>query len=203
GHIGAIGYDMYCRLLRQTVERLGREPELGREELRARLAEEVPAAVTADIETAAVELELGIPAFLPADWIPEEKTRLECLRRLHAIQNEDELAPALAALRDRFGRVPPETEALARQFLVRAQLAAVGITRLAYREETYLLGYKDRIALEEALARGPLELRPLRAGLAHLVIPRGERTPERACAWILALLRGRERSSKMAARSTQ
>ena len=203
GHIGAIGYDMYCRLLRQTVDRLRHEPPaVGAaegEELRARLTKEVPAAVTADIEHAAVELELGLAAFLPEAWIPEEKTRLEVLRRMNAIDTPADADEVLAMLRDRFGRVPPEAEALARQFLLRSELVAVGITRLGYRDETYLLEYKDRVALERALARGSIELRPLRAGLAHLVIPPERRTPERALEWIHGLLQGHERASKMAA----
>ena len=182
GHIGAVGYDMYCRLLRQTVERMqhagaGTAGTAGTAELRELLASEVPAAVTEEIEAAAVELELGLAAFLPEDWIPAEKTRLEVLRRLNAIESEQDVAEALAMLRDRFGRVPAEAQALVRQFLTRALLAAAGIRRLAYRDETYLIEYKDRIALESALAREAVELRPLRAGRAHLVIPPERRTP--------------------------
>ncbi len=198
GHIGAIGYDMYCRLLRQTVERLQHAP-VGREEMRELLAQEVPAAVTEEIEAAAVELELGLSAYLPEDWIPEEKTRLECLRRLNAIESEHDVTEAMAMLRDRFGRVPEVAQALVRQFLTRALLAAVGIRRLAYRDETYLVEYKDRIALESALARGAVELRPLRAGRAHLVIPPARRTPAKALEWILGILQERERVPKMAA----
>jgi transcription-repair coupling factor (superfamily II helicase) len=197
GHIGAIGYDMYCRLLRQTVERLQHAPPGADEAFSAQLAREVPAAVTEEIEAAAVELELGLSAYLPEDWIPEERTRLEVLRRLNAIETESDVEEALAMLRDRFGRVPEEAQALVRQFLARARLAALGIRRLAYRDETYLLEYRDRIALEGALA-GRAELRPLRAGLAHLAIPSAARTPAKAAAWILGLLRAPEGITKMA-----
>jgi transcription-repair coupling factor (superfamily II helicase) len=198
GHIAAIGYDMYCRLLRQTVERLGHEPRLSREELRERLGQEVPAAVTAEIEHGAVELELGLSAYLPEDWIPEAATRLEVLRSLNAIEGPAEVEAALAMLRDRFGRVPAEAQALVQQFLLRTQLVALGIARLAYRGETYLIEYGDRVALERAFAGAAVELRPLRAGQAHLVIPAGQRRPERALAWIQGLLQGHGGDSKMA-----
>ena len=198
GHIGAIGYDMYCRLLRQTVERLQHAPLVAGEELQALLAEEVPAAVTEEIEAAAVELELGLSAYLPEDWIPDEKTRLEVLRRLNAIESEQDQDEALAMLRDRFGRVPSEALALVRQFLTRARLAALGIRRLAYRDETYLIEYRDRIALEGAFKAHDVELRPLRAGRAHLVIPPERRTREQALEWFLGILREHERVSKMA-----
>jgi transcription-repair coupling factor (superfamily II helicase) len=199
GHIGAIGYDMYCRLLRQTVERLQHAGPVEGEALRAALVQEIPSAVTDEIEGAAVELELGLSAFLSEEWIREEQTRLEVLRRLNTIESEKDVEDALSMLRDRFGRVPDEAQALVRQFLVRAMLAAIGVRRLAYRTETYLVEYQDRIALERALA-GAVELRPLKAGRAHLAIPLEQRTPERALAWILALLKAREGTSKMAAR---
>jgi transcription-repair coupling factor (superfamily II helicase) len=197
GHIGAIGYDMYCRLLRQTVESLAHAPDgtggagESADERRARLATEVPAAVTEEIEAAAVELELGLSAYLPDDWIKEEKTRLEVLRRLNAIESDADVEEALAMLRDRFGRVPEPALALVQQFRTRGLLSAIGVRRLAWRDETYLVEYRDRIALETALAGAGVELRPLRAGLAHLVIPRDRRKPAKALAWILALLRER------------
>jgi len=199
GHIGAIGYDMYCRLLRQTVERMAHEPEVEGDELRARLAREVPAAVTEEIESSAIEIELGLPAYLPEEWIPTRPARLEILRRLNAIESAADAEEALAMLRDRFGRVPPEAENLVRQFLLRTELVALGIRRLSYREETYLLEYADRIALERALAPARAELRPLRAGCAHLVIPPRAREPARALAWIQGILRGAEPVPKMTA----
>jgi hypothetical protein len=103
-------------------------------------------------------------------------------------------------LRDRFGRVPDEAHALVRQFLTRARLAAIGVKRLAYRDETYLIEYPRSIALESAFAPGAIELRPLRAGRAHLVIPRVERTPRARSEWILALLQGPGQPTKMTAR---
>ena len=52
--------------------------------------------------------------------------------------------------------------------------------RAAYKRIEYLVEYDDRVALERAFAHASIELRPLRAGTAHLAIPRERRTPERA-----------------------
>jgi hypothetical protein len=46
---------------------------------------------------------------------------------------------------------------------------------------------------------GKLELRPLKAGRAHLAIPFEHRRSARALAWILAILREPERTARMAA----
>jgi hypothetical protein len=96
--------------------------------------------------------------------------------------------------------VPQEAEALARQFLLRTELVAIGIRRLAFRGETYLVEYGDRIALQRALAGASVELRPLKAGRAHLVIPAAHRTPALALAWLHALLKGRGQPNKMTSR---
>jgi len=197
GHIAAIGYDMYCRLLRQTVERMRLAPvarpeagdgEARREALRELLSSEVPRAVTEELEAGAVELELGLRAFLPSDWVPSTDERLELLRKLSGVGADRDAEEALAMLRDRYGRVPPEAEALVRQLELRALFAAAGIRRVLWRDDTYLIEYGDRIALERAFAGEPIELRPLRAGKAHLVVPLAERTPERALAWLRGLL---------------
>ena len=182
GHIAAVGYDMYCRLLKRTVERLQQDP--GLIEATEELLRDVPRDVTAELESQAVELELGLAAYLPTEWVPQVDARLELLRKLNEIDTEADAEEARAMMRDRFGRVPPEALALVEVFLVRALLAHVGIKQLLYRGETYVIEYRDRIALESAFGGAGLELRPLRAGLAHLVIPAGNHTARQALDWL-------------------
>jgi transcription-repair coupling factor (superfamily II helicase) len=105
-------------------------------------------------------------------------------------------------LRDRFGRVPDEADSLVRTFLAKAELEALGIRRVSFTGETYLVEYADRIAVEEWL--GPLgaSLRTLRTGVGHLPIPRLDsriRTAEEAFDWLEGLLRGTEDATRMPA----
>ncbi|MEO6711265.1 MAG: TRCF domain-containing protein, partial [Planctomycetota bacterium] len=100
----------------------------------------------------------------------------------------NELEAVLAGLRDRFGRVPPEAEALVRQFKLRLALEQLSITRLAWRNDAYLVEYSDRAALEP-LASQPVELRNLRTGVAHLIVPKRVQDPEAALSWLEGLLR--------------
>ena len=195
GHIAAIGYDMYCRLLRQTVERVRHAPP--DEERRRELWSDVPREVTDELEASAVELELGLRSFLPEEWVPSADERLELLRKLNAIETAKHAEDVLAMLRDRYGRIPPEAETLVRQFELRPLLAAHGIRRCLWRTDTYLIEYGDRVALERAFAGERVELRALRAGKAHLVVPPEHRTPERAMAWIRSLLRPAADATKM------
>jgi transcription-repair coupling factor (superfamily II helicase) len=192
GHIAAIGYDMYCRLMRQTVARMSMGATSAED-----LARDVPASVTEEIEAAAVELELGIRAFLPKTWIPSADARIELLRRLNTIESDADAQEALAMMRDLHGRVPPEARALVRQFRLRSALAACGIRRLSFNDDTYLLEYRDRVALERLLDGRRVELRPLEAGRARLVIPSTLRGAEQALDWVEDLLNPPRAASTM------
>ncbi|QDU69608.1 transcription-repair coupling factor [Engelhardtia mirabilis] len=179
GHIAAIGYDMYCRLLKQTVDML-KSGSLSTESI-----------VAADVGLApgeSVELELGVRAYIPEDWVPASDDRLELLRRLDSIHEPAEAVAVQEELRDRFGRVPPETRMLLRVFRLRAALLPIQVTRLAWREDCYLLEFADRVLLESAFARDGIEIRPLRQGVALLVLPRDVKGPEAGLAWLEKLL---------------
>ena len=178
GHIAAVGYDMYCRLLKQTVERMqagvSLETGAGGESL-----------------AAGTELELGLAAYLPEEWIPSQDTRLEILRSLDTIASDEGAAEAETMLRDRFGRLPPEAAALVRAFRLRAAVGPLGIDRVTLRGDAYILEYSDRVALETALAGREVELRPLRTGVARLMIPPERRRPADALDWLEELLKPR------------
>jgi transcription-repair coupling factor (superfamily II helicase) len=171
GHIASVGYDMYCRLLKQTVERMKAGLELDSASMGAQLSE-------------GVELELGLRAYLPESWIPSEDTRLEILRVLDEVHTTEAAREAADMLRDRFGRLPPEAEALLRSFALRALARPIGITRLLFRGDVYVIEFTDRVDLETALRGRGTELRPIRTGVAHLVIPSAQRSPEKALSWL-------------------
>ncbi len=185
GHIAAVGYDMYCRLLHQTVERLRADGEV-----------DVDAVVTTQ-EAQGAELELGLRAYLPEAFVPDAKTRLEVLRQLSAIHDADEAARALDALRDRFGRVPDEARDLVRMFSLKARLEEIGVRRLSWRGDVYVLEYSDRVALERGLDLRGVEVRPVRTGLAHVPIPARLSTPRQALEWIEGRLQGTPAANTM------
>ncbi|MBI5362796.1 MAG: transcription-repair coupling factor, partial [Planctomycetes bacterium] len=176
GHIAAIGYDLYCRLLKQTIEKLQDGQTI--EEI-ARTKEEEGGA----------ELELGLKAYLPEEWIPDAKARIEVLRQLSTIKHEEDRARAQAMLRDRFGRVPEPAIDLLMLFRLKAELEELRIRRLAWRKDVYLIEYEDRVAIEQGLDLRLAEFRPLRTGIAHLVIPARHATPRAALGWFESLLK--------------
>ncbi len=175
GHIGAIGYDLYCRLLKSTVERL--QDGMSLDELSAE-----------DPTITGVELELGLEAFLPDEWIPDVHTRIEILRDLSEIHSLDQHDEMRESLRDRFGRIPPEAESLLRTFRLKLRLQELSITRIAWQSDRYLLQYNDRVALEAVLGKPKIDLRQIRTGVAHLIAPSRCKSAESALGWFEKLV---------------
>lgn len=85
GHMEAVGYDLYCKMLNEAVKQ-----EKG-------LAEEEHFETTIDVK---------MDAFIPADYIPNEAQKLDIYKRIAAITNDAESEEMLDEITDRFGDPP-------------------------------------------------------------------------------------------------
>jgi len=175
GHISAVGYDLYCRLLRGTIDKI--QEGLSVEDL-----------AQANLVEPGIDLLLGLDAYLPKEWEPDAERRLELLRELSSVQNAADRAAAEAMLSDRFGRIPTEVLNILRTYELRASLEARGVIGLSWKGDRYQVDYTDRVSIETWLGPTGAELRPIRHGLAHLMIPEGCEGPEAALAWLETLL---------------
>ncbi|MDR2925779.1 MAG: transcription-repair coupling factor [Azoarcus sp.] len=106
GEIAQVGFSMYSEMLKRAVRALqsGQEPGI-----------ESPL-------DAISEINLHAPALLPTDYCPDVQERLTLYKRLASSDTEDELIGLREELVDRFGKLPPQTQALIethrlRQFL--------------------------------------------------------------------------------------
>jgi len=102
GHIVAIGFDLYCRLLRQSVAKLKGEMSVGR----------VDASFHADFFcTNEVEYQrapaASVPAFVPSDYMPEVRLRITAYRELAEAASMEDLEELRLNWKDRFGYLPP------------------------------------------------------------------------------------------------
>jgi transcription-repair coupling factor (superfamily II helicase) len=93
GHIAAVGYEMYCQLLENSVRRLKNLP------------------IKTHLD---VNLDLPWPAYLPRDYVPGQRLRIEVYRRLARIRRVDRLEDFRQELTDRYGPVPEPVEWLLR-----------------------------------------------------------------------------------------
>ena len=85
GHIASVGFEMYCKLLEEAVEKL----KSGKK-----------AAVTVQPEPV---IDLPIEAYIDGDYIADAMHKIEIYQRIAAVRNNDELTNLLDELIDRFG----------------------------------------------------------------------------------------------------
>ena len=138
GHVAAVGFDLYTRLLAEAVEEQKAEFE-GR---------------PAQIERPGATVDLPVDAHLPDDYVPETSQKLELYRRLGRVGSAGELAAFRQELLDRFGPIPAPVLRLLEVVELRLAAETAGIVSLS-REEGELvvrLGTLSRAAAMRALA---------------------------------------------------
>lgn len=100
GHMEAVGYDLYCKMLNEAVKHLkGEMPE--------------------DVYTTTIDI--NIDAYIPPSYIPNEYQKLDIYKRIATIETEEEKDDMLEELIDRFGEPPKKVQ----QLLAIAQLKAL------------------------------------------------------------------------------
>ncbi|MCI0547991.1 MAG: transcription-repair coupling factor [Candidatus Rokubacteria bacterium] len=112
GHIAAVGFDLYAKLLEEAVRELAG----------------TPAATTVE-PTITVEVE----ALLPDEYVPEVNQRLALYKRIAAVTSDAELQAMREELIDRFGPAPPAVEALLDIVGIRAVARRLELERLEAR----------------------------------------------------------------------
>ena len=100
GHMEAVGYDLYCKMLNEAVKSLKGE---------------------APPEQFDTTMELDVNAFIPPSYIPNEFQKLDIYKRIAVIENQEEKEEMLEELIDRFGEPPKSVENLLEIALLKAR----------------------------------------------------------------------------------
>lgn len=125
GHIAAVGFDLYCRLLAQAVRELkGEEPSqlLGEE-----------AAYLPPLDSG-VQISLPLAISLPEDYVPEERLRLHLYRRMASLSTLAEVKDIEQELEDRFGPLPQATANLLYQLRLKILAMAARVQAISTEE---------------------------------------------------------------------
>lgn len=122
GHMEAVGYDLYCKMLNEAVKALKG----------SRTEEE-------SFETV---VDCDIDAFIPDSYIKNEYQKLDVYKRISAIETDDEYLDMQDELMDRFGDIPRSVDNLLRvaglkSMAHRAYVVEVDINRQEIRMEMY------------------------------------------------------------------
>ncbi len=100
GHMQAVGYDMYCKMLNEAVKNL---KGIHTEE---------------DFNTS---VDLDVDAFIPPSYIVNEFQKLDIYKRIAGIENKGESEDMKEELLDRFGEIPKSVDNLLRIALIRVK----------------------------------------------------------------------------------
>jgi transcription-repair coupling factor (superfamily II helicase) len=134
GHISAIGFHLYTRLLASAIERL----RAGFPSLPA-LSERLP--LPGMPLEATVELPLSMR--LPEDYIPDRDLRLRLYRRIATLRSEGEIDALQLEMRDRFGELPQEVLNLLYQIRLKNLAERAGVTSVTMENNQLLIRFRE------------------------------------------------------------
>ncbi|HEX4590766.1 MAG TPA: transcription-repair coupling factor, partial [Gemmataceae bacterium] len=156
GHIAAVGYELYCQLLENAV----------------RQQKNLPA--KASLETT---IDLPWPAYLPHDYVPDQKGRLEVYRRLARVRDAAKLADFRQELRDRYGPLPEPAEWLLRSAEVRLSAARWGIVSIHRLNKDLVFTYRSARLIKKLAERAGPRLRVVDQKSAYWRLRPGDDEP--------------------------
>ncbi|MDO5403663.1 MAG: transcription-repair coupling factor [Eubacteriales bacterium] len=114
GHMAAVGYDLYCKMLNEAVNTLkGIKNEYAFE----------------------TSVDLDVDAYIPSSYIKSEYQKLDIYKRIAGIENEEELSDMRDELSDRYGSVPGCAMNLLQIALIKAKAHKIGIMQIKGGEE--------------------------------------------------------------------
>lgn len=141
GHMEAVGYDLYVKMLGQAI---------------AAARGEAPPPDKSDCL-----VDITVDAFLPEEYIPDAAGRIEAYKRIAAIETTADAEDVLDELIDRYGSPPRSVQGLVDVSLVRVTAARVGIAEIVQRGDQLIL-YSDIV--------GPKQLDKVMEQYPHRVL---------------------------------
>jgi len=140
GHIQAVGFHLYTRLLADAVRRLRVAGSM--------LKVENPAAQPSNFQTfnlqpmsMPVNVDLPLAVGIPAEYIPDQDLRLRLYRRIADLRDETEIDALASEFKDRFGELPEMTANLFYQMRVKLRAEKAGLSSINWESGQIVLRY--------------------------------------------------------------
>jgi len=118
GHISAIGFDLYCKMMEETIREMKGQK------------------VESKIEP---EINLEIKGYIPKDYVSDLNQRLEIYRRLQLLDTFEELNTLKVELIDRYGNFPEEVEKLLILLEIKLYCQKLDISKIQLRQNEVTL----------------------------------------------------------------
>ncbi len=129
GHMEAVGYDMYCKLLDEAVCRLKGE---------------------AKPDSFETSVDISVDAYIPEYYIENEEQRLEIYKKISLINNQDTFNDVQDEIEDRFGDLPRCVQALLDVALVKSKAHAMDIVSIAEKQKNIVVTFRAHANVDTA-----------------------------------------------------
>ena len=131
GHLSTVGYDMYCKLIEETLHEVQGQ-DTGKKPLETRV-------------------DLKVDAYLPGDYVQDDRQRMEMYKRIAAIQTQEDREDIEEELLDRFGEAPVTVDALLDISQLRAMANSLGVMSVTWRKGELVMRVDNRYIPEPAI----------------------------------------------------
>lgn len=132
GHMAVVGYDLYCRMLEDTVKLIKGE---------------------IDKEPVETTVEIKIDAYIPRDYIQDELQKIEVYKKIAAIDSFDDLMEVKEELEDRFSEIPQSIYNLMNIAYIRSLGKKLGILEIKERGREVNFQFEGRDRLTDGLIK--------------------------------------------------
>ncbi|GKX68723.1 transcription-repair coupling factor [Inconstantimicrobium mannanitabidum] len=122
GHMSAIGYDLYCRMLEDTIRLVKGE---------------------IDSEPIETSIELKIDAYIPSEFIEDEIQKITIYKKIAAIENSQDYLEIKEELEDRFSDIPQPVFNLMDIAYIKSKANMLGIEEVKEKQDEVLFRFYD------------------------------------------------------------
>ena len=147
GHIAAIGYELYCQLLEDAV----------------RQVQNLAPKLSAD-----VDIDLPVEAYLPEDYAPDLRHKIDLYRRLAKINDASQINDIREELRDRFGPLPAAVNRMLELAELRLDAAAWQLSAITSDARFIILHYTNRRQMEQLAKTSSIAIRIVDRNRAYI-----------------------------------
>ncbi len=140
GHIIAVGFDLYCKMLKRAVDSVhGKKNTSSNTTLRIDF-------LVSD-EAAFIDSENRCPSFIPLSYITDPRLRIEAYRRIAEVGTRNGIDELRATWRDRFGPVPHAAENALTCAAIRIEASQRKIPMVEVRDDKLMITKGDHFIM--------------------------------------------------------
>jgi transcription-repair coupling factor (superfamily II helicase) len=132
GHMLALGFDLYCDLMERAVAKAKGQVEVSPKE---------------------IAVDLKVDAYIPGDYITDERQRIAYYRRLNLIGSGPEIEEMIEEIEDRFGKMPAVVKVLFEIINLKVEAKKAGIKKIEEKDNVFTVSRMSGKRVEFKLKR--------------------------------------------------